>query len=191
MPFNSAARRLSMLVARYRQRFHLRPPKRAAQRGLGREVCPPNELGLERVEEGLGIRVVAGPADARTLQASERGDARREGRPHVLRAAVAVEDDARGCGALARCRAQDRTGYRRRPLPRERPGENAPRVLVHDDREVARSPAARMRGLERAGHGLDLHPGSWLRRTAMSLNASLYFRTARGRARRIGDTPSW
>ena len=93
------------------------------------------KLGLERVEERLGVGIIARPAHARTLQDAESREQRAKWRPHVLRPAIAMKDEiarpSRACGTR-----HNGTRDGGAPPRRERPGEDAARVLVHHDREV-------------------------------------------------------
>src|SRR5215218_10169688 len=66
--------------------------ERATQLPLIGEDDAARELRLERVEERLHVRVVAGPTHTRALDEAEPRQVRAEWGAHVLRAAVAVED---------------------------------------------------------------------------------------------------
>lgn len=64
-------------------------------------------------------------------------DERGEGGAQVLGAAVAVKDQwARGA-SVAQGAGEDGTRHARRAVARERPGDDAPRVRIHDDGEIA------------------------------------------------------
>lgn len=92
------------------------PGEGTAQRGLSREARPTRQLRLERVEERLGARIVAGTADTRALPQPVARDKRTERRAHVLGAAIAVEDESarrattrEGAGEHATCLARGPT----------------------------------------------------------------------------------
>lgn len=65
-----------------------------AELRLRGEVAPPDHLGLQRVEEGLHMGVVAGAARAGALPHALRRKERAQRLREVLGPAVAVEDEA-------------------------------------------------------------------------------------------------
>ena len=100
-----------------------------------------NELGLERVKEGLHVRVLVGRAPARhALLHTAAGQSRTKGRPQKLAAPIAVKDQA-GLGVAATERRIDQGAGEHRVSRRgEAPGQHAPRALIEDRREVPPAP---------------------------------------------------
>jgi hypothetical protein len=95
------------------------------------------ELRLERVEERFHVRVLAGPVERRALLDAEATQAIAKERSGVLAAAITVEDE-RGPGApTSHGGIQNCAGQMRAAPSGERPGEDAPRVLIHHDGEEA------------------------------------------------------
>lgn len=93
------------------------------------------------MKERFRVRIVAGPAHACTLQEPVLGDGGAERRAHILGAAITVKDQRVG-----RPTSMHRVGEHcardgRGATTRERPGEDASRTLIHDDREIAPAPA--------------------------------------------------
>ena len=109
----------------------------------GRERDAARQLGLERVKEGFGVRVVA-RARARWRSACSPRCATnaQNAAPMYSVPAIAVKDQAAGRAPSLQRSVEDgaasRAPVRRR---RERPREHAPRILIHHDGEIA--PAAR------------------------------------------------
>ena len=64
------------------------------QRTIGWKRDSTREFGLEGMKERLGVRIVPGAPDAGTLQEAELRHLRAKGCPHVLRAAITMEDHA-------------------------------------------------------------------------------------------------
>jgi len=111
--------------------------QRAPQCRLRREGDAARELDLERVNERFGARVVARAADARTLRPAMVGDERTEGRAHVLRAAIAVEDQAARWPATRERTREHATGLARRAVPTEGPRQHAAGMMIEHDAEIA------------------------------------------------------
>lgn len=110
--------------------------ERAAECRLGGKDDAAGELRFERMKERLDVRVVARTAHARALEEAEARHVGTEGFPHVLRAAIAVKDDA-GRRARPRRAGEHGTGDSGRAAPREGLREHAARVVVHHDGEIA------------------------------------------------------
>src|SRR4051794_59549 len=106
---------------------------------IGRKVYAASELGLERVEEGFGMRVITRSAHVRTLREPEREEAVAKRSTHVLRSAIAVKDHALG-GSVRGGFVERSTDDGGGAASGERPSEDAAGVLVHHNRQVA--PAA-------------------------------------------------
>jgi hypothetical protein len=93
------------------------------------------ELCFERVEEGFHVRVLAGTVERCALLDAQLPQAIPEERPRVLSPAIAVEDESRADAATADRGIEDGARELTTAPPRERPREDAARVLVHHDRE--------------------------------------------------------
>lgn len=108
--------------------------EREPQPAVRREPSAVHELGLQRMEERLHVRVVARRADARrALPNPQRSQPVAERLGGILAAAIAVEDEPRTRTPAPGRRIED--GARRGPP--ERPREHAAGVLVQYDREKA------------------------------------------------------
>ena len=85
------------------------------------------------------MRIVSGSADVCTLVHAQARHHRAEGGTHVFRSPIAVEDRP-ACGATRGRECKDSAGHCCGATAGQTPRENAPRVLIQYDREVA--PAA-------------------------------------------------
>jgi hypothetical protein len=97
----------------------------ATQRGLCQERDAARQLGLEGVKEGFGASVVTRSANARALCHAVTRDEGAEGRAHVLRAPIAVEDQAAWWATALKRRVEDGAGLARGATSTERPREHA------------------------------------------------------------------
>lgn len=109
----------------------------ATQRDLSGEDHAARELGLQGVKEGFGSRVVAGTAHARALPKAMVRDEGTERGAHVLRAAIAVEDEPARWATTRESAGEDATCFPRRATTTEGPGEYAARMMVQYDGEIA------------------------------------------------------
>ena len=93
---------------------------------------PVNELGLERMEERLHVRIVARRASTgRALKCSERPHAIAKPRTGVFAAAVAVEDQTWARPAESHRAVEGRSRQPRVPYPGQAPAQKSPREPIH------------------------------------------------------------
>ena len=117
--------------------------QRAAERVVGLEGRAVQELRLERVEERLHVGVLAGAVARGTLLHAQLAQSIAEERSRVLAAPIAVEDESGTDPATANGGIEHGARELGVATPGERPGEDAPRVLIHHHGE--KPPPARDR----------------------------------------------
>src|SRR5215217_3700467 len=121
-----------------------------------------------------------------------------EGRAHVLRAPIAVEDQAAWWATALKRSVEDGAGLARSATSTERPREHATRVMIQHDREIA--PAVRQAeigdvadpDLVVPGHRRGPHPirmlGEPRANPRLGAIAAHGFRAKAGRPHEAGDT---
>ena len=107
------------------------------ERELGRKRNAARQFRFEGVKERFGARVVARPTDAGALVEATTGDEGTEGGAHVLRSAIAVEDQPARRSATRERLREDPAGFPRRATTTERPREHTARVMIQHNREIA------------------------------------------------------
>ena len=105
------------------------------QRVVGGEGDAARQFGLERMKEGFRVCVVTRAAHIGTLQHAELRDPRTKRRAHVFDATITVKNDPVRALPTRRWR-EHRTRDVRGASARQRPREDASRILIHHDREI-------------------------------------------------------
>ena len=107
------------------------------QRRVAIEGGAVQQLGLERVEEGFHVRVVARAVERGTLLDAQLTEAIPKDRARILASAIAVEDETSGDSTSTRRSIEHGPSELGAAAARERPGKDASRILIHDDGEEA------------------------------------------------------